>query len=133
MGDLKFEAVKKIAEANFKVRDLSKISAINSFSPPSVFIGSKLKYPEINVGILSPLEKDENAWIYDDAKYWAENNFEINQVLHLRNSLLNSRFKTKVTDARMNKKFLEIIKDVAISSKPVEDRKSTHLNSSHSS
>src|SRR3989344_1314690 len=122
MGDeqLKFEAIKKIAEANFKVRDLSKISAINSFSPPSVFIGSKLKYPEINVGILSPLEKDENSWIYDDAKYWAENNFEISQVLHLRNSLLNSRVRTKVTDARMNKKFLEIIKDVAISSKPVE-------------
>ena len=119
-GDLKFETIKKIAEANFKVRDLSKISAINSFSPPSVFIGSKLKYPEINVGILSPLEKDENSWIYDDAKYWAENNFEISQVLHLRNSLLNSRVRTKVTDARLNKKFLEIIKDVAISSKPVE-------------
>ena len=120
MGDLKFEAIKKIAEANFKVRDLSKISAINSFSPPSVFIGSKLKYPEINVGILSPIEKDENSWIYDDAKYWAENNFEIGHVLNLRNSLLNSRVRTKVTDARMNKKFLEIIKDVAISSKPVE-------------
>ena len=122
MGDeqLKFEAIKKIAETNFKVRDLSKISMINSLSPPSVFIGSRLKYPEINVGILSPLEKDENSWIYDDAKYWAENNFEISQVLHLRNSLLNSRVRTKVTDARLNKKFLEIIKDVAISSKPVE-------------
>ena len=120
MGDLKFEAIKKIAETNFKVRDLSKISMINSLSPPSVFIGSRLKYPEINVGILSPLEKDENAWVYDDAKYWAENNFEINQVLHLRNSLLNSRFRTKVTDARMNKKFMDLIKDVAISSKPVE-------------
>ncbi|MDP2673243.1 MAG: hypothetical protein Q8O84_05510 [Nanoarchaeota archaeon] len=119
-GDLKFEAIKKISETNFKVRDLSKISMINSISPPSVFIGSKLKYPEINVGILSPLEKDENAWIYDDAKYWAENNFEISQVLHLRNNLLNSRFRTKVTDARLNKKFLDIIKDVAVSSKPVE-------------
>ena len=49
MGDLKFEAIKKIAETNFKVRDLSKISMINSLSPPSVFIGSRLKYPEINV------------------------------------------------------------------------------------
>ena len=68
---------------------------INSFSPPSVFIGSKLKYPEVNVGILSPLEKDENARIYDDAKYWAENNFEINQILNLRNNLLNSRLRTK--------------------------------------
>ncbi len=121
MGDnLKFEVIKKIAETNFKVRDLSKISMINSFSPPSVFIGSKLKYPEVNVGILSPLEKDENAWIYDDAKYWAENNFEINQILNLRNNLLNSRLRTKVTDVRLNKKFLDMIKDVAVSSKPVE-------------
>ncbi len=119
-AELKFEVIKKIAEANFKVRDLSKISVIDSFSPPSVFIGSKLRYPEVNVGILSPLEKDENAWLYDDAKYWAKNDFEINQVLHLRNSLLNSRFKTKVTDARLNKKFLDIIKNVAVSSKPVE-------------
>ncbi len=117
---LKFEVIKKIAEANFKVRDLSKISMINSLSPPSVFIGSKLKYPEINVGILSPLEKEQNAWIYDDAKFWAENNFEISQILHLRNNLLNSRFQTKVTDARLNKKFMDIIKDVAISSNPVE-------------
>lgn len=117
---MKFEVIKKVAEANFKVRDLSKILMINSLSPPSVFIGSKLKYPEINVGILSPLEKDENAWIYDDAKFWAENDFKINQIINLRNNLLNSRFRTKVTDARMNKKFLDIVKGVAISSKPVE-------------
>src|SRR3989338_9672596 len=112
MGDLKFEAIKKIAETNFKVRDLSKISMINSLSPPSVFIGSKLKYPEVNVGILSPLEKDENAWLYDSEKYWAENNFEINQVLYLRNNLLNSRFRTKANDARLNKKLLEITKEI---------------------
>src|SRR3989344_2644908 len=105
MGDLKFEIVKKIAETKFKVRDLSNISKINSFSPPSVFIGSKLKYPEVNVGILSPLEKDENAWLYDDAKYWAENNLEINHVLYLRNSLLNSRFTAGVKDTRLNNKF----------------------------
>lgn len=120
MGDLKFEIVKKISETGFKVRDLSKISQIDSISPPSVFIGSKLRYPEVNVGILSPLEKEDNAWLYDDEKYWAENNFDIKQVIYLRNSLLNSRFKTKITDARMNKKFLEITKDIAIASKPVD-------------
>ena len=120
MGDLKFEVIKKIAETNFKVKDLSKISKIDSISPPSVFIGSKLMYPEVNVGILSPLEKEEDAWLYDDAKYWAEHNFEIAHVLYLRNSLLNSRFRTKVTDARLNKKFLDITKNVAIASKPVD-------------
>ena len=70
--NIKFEVVKKIAETGFKINDLSKISKIDSISPPSVFIGSKLKYPLVNVGILSPLNKDEDSWLYDDAKYWAE-------------------------------------------------------------
>ena len=118
--DVKFETIKKIAEVNFKYKDLGKISQVDSISPPSVFIGSKLRYPLVNVGILSPLEKDENAWVYDNEKYWAEENFEIGDVLKLRNSLLNSRFQAKVQDSRLNRKFVEIAKDVAIASKPVD-------------
>ena len=79
--DIKFEVIKKIADTSFKVKNLSNISKINSNSPPSVFIGSRLKYPLVNVGILSPLEKDENAWIYDDPRYWAENNFQIQDII----------------------------------------------------
>jgi len=118
--DIKFEVMKKIADVGFRTRQLRKISRIDSISPPSVFIGSKLKYPLMNVGIVSPLEKDENAWVYDDAKYWAENNFEISDVVRLRDSLLNSRFQSRATDCRMNNKFLEIAKEVAIASKPVD-------------
>lgn len=120
MNDIKFEVIKKIADVNFKIKNLDNVSKIDSISPPSVFIGSKLRYPLVNVGILSPIEKDENAWVYDDAKYWAENDFQINDVLKLRNSLLNSRFQTKVSDARLNKKFVDISKDIAISSKQVD-------------
>jgi len=120
MGNLKFEAIKKISETNFKVRDLSKISQIDSISPPSVFIGSRLKYPLVNVGILSPLQREKQAWIFDDAKYWADNDFEISDVLKLRNNLLNSRFQTKVGDFRMNKKFIDIVKELGVSSKPVD-------------
>lgn len=118
--NIKFEAVKKISEMGFKVRDLSKISKVDSISPPSVFIGSKLKYPLVNVGILSPLNKEEDAWMYDDAKYWAENNFNIEEVVSLRNGLLNSRFQTKVSDVRLNKKFVDIAKNIAISSRQVD-------------
>lgn len=120
---LKFEALRKVAEVNFKYRkfgNLSKISKIDTISPPSVFIGSKLRYPLVNVGILSPLDKIKEAWIYDDAKYWAKNDFEIKDVLGLRNSLLNSRFQSKVQDSRLNKRFVEIAKEVAIASKPVD-------------
>jgi len=120
MESIKFEVIKKIAETNFKYKDFKQISKLDSNSPPSVFVGSKLRYPLVNVGILSPLEKDENAWLYDDAKYWAKNNFQISDIIRLRDSLLNSRFQSKVTDSRLNKKFIQIAQEIAIASKPVD-------------
>ncbi len=120
MKDIRFEVIKKIAETRFKYRDIGKVSHLDSNSPPSVFIGSKLRYPLVNVGILSPLEKDEDAWVYDDAKYWAEKNFTINEVVKLRDSLLNSRFQAKVQDSRLNKKFVQIAQELALASKPVD-------------
>lgn len=120
MSDIKFEVVKKIAETNFKFKDLREISRLDSNSPPSVFVGSKLKYPLVNVGILSPLDRDENAWVYDDAKYWAEQDFQIQDVIKLRDSLLNSRFQSRVQDSQLNKKFVQIAQEIAIASKPVD-------------
>ncbi|MCX6750005.1 MAG: hypothetical protein NTZ83_00950 [Candidatus Pacearchaeota archaeon] len=118
--NIKFEAIKKVADVGFKIKDFSSISKVDSISPPSVFIGSKLRYPLVNVGILSPLNKDENTLLYDDAKYWAENNLNIEEVMSLRNSLLNSRFQAKVSDIRLNKKFVEVAKDIAISSRQID-------------
>jgi len=120
MDNIKFEVVDKITKNLFQIKNLKKISKFESISPPSVFIGSKLRYPLVNIGILSPLEKDENAWVYDDVKYWAKENFSISDVIKLRSSLLNSRFQSKVQDVRLNKKFVEIAKDVAIASRPVD-------------
>ena len=118
--DIRFEVVKKIAETNFRIKNLNNISKFDASSPPSVFIGSKLRYPLVNVGIMSPLQKDEDAWIYDAERYWADNNFEISDVIHLRNNLLNSRFQSKVTDTRLNKKFISLAQEIAIASKPVD-------------
>ena len=120
MEDIKFEVIKKIGDTNFKVKNISNVSKLDSTSPPSVFIGSKLRYPLVNVGILSPLEKDENAWLYDDERYWADNNFQINDVIKIREGLLNSRFQSKVGDSRLNKKFVQIAQEIAVASKPVD-------------
>jgi hypothetical protein len=120
MSDIKFEVIKKISEMNLRHRDFGNISKLDSNSPPSVFIGSKLKYPLVNVGILSPLERQENAWVYDDAKYWAQNDFQINDVLNLRDNLLNSRFRSQVQDSRTNKKFVQLAQEIAIASRPVD-------------
>jgi hypothetical protein len=118
--NIRFELIKKISETGFRNRNLKNISKLDSCSPPSVFIGSKLKYPLVNVGILSPFERDENAWIYDDAKYWANNNFQIGEVLKLRDNLINSRFQSQVHDSRTSKKFVEIAQEIAIASNPVD-------------
>jgi len=120
MNDIKFETIKKISEFGLRYRNIKNISKLDSNSPPSVFVGSKLKYPLVNVGILSPLERDENAWIYDDMKYWANNNFQINDVLKLRDSLLNSRFQSHVHDSKSNKKFVQLAQDIAVASHPVD-------------
>jgi len=120
MDNIKFEIIKKISEHSFKYKDIRNISKLDSNSPPSVFIGSKLKYPLVNVGILSPLEKEDNAWVYDDAKYWAENNFQIDDVLKLRNNLLNSRFQSTVHDSKTNKNFIQMAQEIAIASQPVD-------------
>lgn len=120
MQNIKFEVIKKIADTNFKIKNLAGISKLDSNSPPSVFIGSKLRYPLVNVGILSPLNRDENAWLYDDAKFWSENNFQIGDVMKIRDSLLNSRFQSRVSDSRTSKKFVEIAQEIATASKPVD-------------
>ena len=117
---VRFSVVKKVADTQFKLKDLGRISELDSVSPPSVFIGSKLKYPQMNVGILSPLQRDEDAWVYDDAKYWAENDFQISDVIGLRESLLNSRFKARASSVRIKNKFLDVAKEIAIASNPVD-------------
>ena len=124
MSDIKFEIIKKISELGFRYKNLRNVSKLDGSSPPSVFVGSKLKYPLVNVGILSPLERDEDAWVYDDAKYWANNNFQINDVLKLRDGLLNSRFRSNVHETRANsgtsKKFVQLAQEIATASKPVD-------------
>lgn len=120
MSNIKFEVLSKISKFNMKSKEIMKFSKFESVSPPSVFIGSKLKYPQVNVGIMSPLEGDENSWVYDDSKYWAKENFSISDVIRLRNNLLNSRFKSNVQEARLKNRFVELAKEIAISSKPVD-------------
>jgi DNA repair protein NreA len=120
MKPLKFEVVDKISKLGYKARDLRNISRFEGVSPPSVFVGSKLKYPKVNVGILSPIEKVDDVGLFDDMKRWAKEDFSISDVLGLRQNLLNSRFQSQVTDVRLNKKFVGIAKDIAVSFKPVD-------------
>ncbi len=120
VSNLKFEKVSKVGRVDFKTQDFSGLSKFESISPPSVFIGSKLKYPFVNVGILSPLGDEGNASLYEDYKKWVKEDFSIPDILKLRQGLLNSKFKSTVYDSRLNKKFIDFTRLVALSSKPVD-------------
>jgi len=104
-------------ESMFKIDNKSEFSGN---TPPSVFIGSKLRYPEVNVGILNTSEKVEDSWLYDAEKHWAENNFDIRQVIFYRSNLINSRFKAKVQDVRTSSKLIDLSQQVGMSVKPID-------------
>jgi DNA repair protein NreA len=113
------ELQKKVTGTFSTIKELGKDNFFGS-SPPSVFVGSKLTYPNVNVGILSPPVYDEDSWVLDNPKYWAESETTIKDVVGYRGSLINSRFLSKVKDARGENRFLDIAKDIALGYKPVD-------------
>jgi hypothetical protein len=103
------------SQAQYKVQRLLN-SENFSCSSPAPFVG-KAGYPDINVGILSPPERKDDAWEYDAPRYWADNSYQIPRIIELRSSLINSRFKTNVKNTD---KFLEISQEIGMATKPVE-------------
>ncbi len=89
---------------------------ILSASPPSVFVG-RVGYPCVNVGILSPVKEVPNPELYDAPSIWSNKNYSIDQIISLRASLVNSRFKAQV---KASSKFLDLSQEVGMASKPVD-------------
>ena len=118
---IKFETVKKLAKYSIPSKDLASLDQLQSSSPPSVFVGSKLKYPEVNVGILSPVKQQyDNSWVYDAPAYWADHSLGIQDILNLRAQMVNARFRSQVSDARGKKNMLNIAKEIALAARPVD-------------
>ena len=101
------------------IKELKKEDFLGS-SPPSIFIGSKLKYPEVNVGILSPPAEIEEAWMYDDPAFWVQEEFTMEEIAQLRATLINSRFKSNVYEVKNTGKFLESAQEIGMAAKPVD-------------
>ena len=85
-------------------------------SAPNVFVG-RFNYPNINVGILSPPERLENIWEFDNPRHWAVSNYDIEKIIDFRSALVNSRFQSNV---RTQNRFLDISKEVGMASKAVD-------------
>jgi len=85
-------------------------------SPPTVFIGSKLTYPIVNVGIMSLPEIKENVWLYDSPNYWSKEEISSKQIISFRKSLINSRFRARVFDIRKDAKLLRLVQEIGMAS-----------------
>ena len=92
----------------FRTRKLEELDFLSN-SPPSVFIGSKLKYPTVNVGVLTPSQPLKQVNILSNQNEWTNLELSIKQILNLRNQLINSRYQTHVkTTTRLTEKSQEI-------------------------
>ncbi|MBN1502680.1 hypothetical protein JW930_03985 [Candidatus Woesearchaeota archaeon] len=69
----------------------------------------------MNVGILSSENITEQ---HDNPRQWAEQNCQIPELIDIRSSLINSRFRSNVKS--FDEKFIEITKEVSQAEKPVE-------------
>lgn len=85
-------------------------------STPTPFVG-RVGYPHVNVGLMSLTSISETAWKHDAPNYWAEHNYSVPQVVDLRSSLINSRFKASV---RSSSKVLELAQEVGIAYRPAD-------------
>jgi len=117
------------SKALFKIKD-QNINKDFFGSSPAPFVGHNF-YPNLYVGILSPPEQREDAWLYDAPNYWAEHNYKIPDIVDFRSALINSRFRI---NARDKSKFLDVSQEIGMASKPVdveirlEDKPKLNLN-----
>ena len=95
---------------------ITKIKENFSTDAISPFVG-RYNYPNINIGILTPPEHEEESWLYDAPKHWSQQNYQIPQLIDFRSSLINSRSKLNI---KKRNRFLELNQEVAMSSKPVD-------------
>jgi DNA repair protein NreA len=86
-------------------------------SPPEVFVGRE-GYPFVNTGVLAPQEYGQTEEM-SMPEIWYEKNLSIQDILNYRSQLIYSRFKSKVSDARQQKKFLSTMQEISIASKSV--------------
>lgn len=82
---------------------------------PAPFIG-QYGYPNVNVGILAPVDHVDNTWEYDAPKFWSANDYKIPQIMSFRSSLLNSQKNSHIKSL----KTLQLNQEISMASNPVD-------------
>jgi DNA repair protein NreA len=89
-------------------------------SPPAVFVGSSF-YPRVNIGVLSPPVKVENAGILDDPEMWYARRSSLSDILDFRSRMIFSRSHVDdVVKPDESGKILEAMQELAMSSSSLD-------------
>ncbi|RMF06634.1 hypothetical protein D6764_01840 [Candidatus Woesearchaeota archaeon] len=104
-----------------KAKSLMKIKSSlskESFdgSAPTVFVG-RFGYPKVRMGIMSPPEIREDAWLMDAPRQWSREAYSVEKVVSLRSSLVNSRFLASTSPSG---RMVETAQEVAMALKPTD-------------
>jgi len=89
-------------------------------SSPTPFIG-RFGYPNVHIGLLSPQISGDTSF-YDAPKVWSKKATPIGTIASMRYGMVNSRSSAHVKEQnQMQKnKFLDVVQEVGMASKPVE-------------
>jgi hypothetical protein len=101
--------LKKFSSLKFK-------SHFSGSSPPEIFIG-KYGYPNVNTGILSPIEIGKTEH-FGMPEIWHDKKFSIDQIINLRSKMVYGRFKSRIKGSK--NRFLSTMQEVAMSNKHVD-------------
>ncbi|MBW3018672.1 hypothetical protein KY329_00610 [Candidatus Woesearchaeota archaeon] len=104
-----------IASALVKARPLVGKEDFSG-SAPTPFIG-RIGYPNINIGIMSLTQREDNAWEYDAPQHWSRTGTKIPQIVNYRTQMVNSRWKGGV---KRIDKLVQIAQEVAMAKKPAD-------------
>ena len=109
-------AQRDLIKFNFANLDLKGLDFFGN-SPPAVFVG-RFGYPKVNVGVLSPTQKEESSYLMDNPKEWAKQGLKDQDILKLRAQLVNARFQSSVKN--FDSRLLDLSQEVGMAHKPVD-------------
>ena len=101
---------------SFLLGRIINIKEFSGSSPPEIFVG-RYGYPDVNIGILSPIEHGDTS-LLSSAEEWHKANLSINQIVNLRNQLIYGRTKANIKRA-FSKQFTTTMQEVAMTHKSI--------------
>jgi len=109
------------AKAQLSIKSVMCSNVLFGSSPPSLLVG-EYGYPKVKIGPMVPPEVcGEEAKKHDNPPYWYERGLSIEDVIRLRATLVRGSFTCDVREpARGGSRFLEAVREIALSFKPVD-------------